>query len=261
MINGLPCDSDDGRQDILRMTRRAISSFITTSLDAGVEVASVYTDMQNVLTKRADIVVDGSVCRWSVKELENEYKERNPDSSPLQDIIHSLDASSDEEEEPTPPAEEFKPFDVNEVNFSKMVVQNSIFACHLLEKSDAATHMEHMAHTNFLFEVNKSEPLILERKKIDVSKRDDENISLEPFTVVSVVPVDDNTSEPSTSTTEIVAPPIQTPPTEISHPVHRYLIGRGAAEPNGHVVYYVAFSSHQSLREWKDGHTSFKDGK
>ena len=253
----IPCESDDMKDDILRITKRAISSFITTCLDEGVEVALVYTDLQKILTRSEDIIVDSSIYQWSVIELENEYKKRNPDSSSLEDVVFGCDVSSDEDEACSPQKVDIQP--LNEINFSKVVVQNSIFACHLLEKSDAVMHMEHMVHTHFLFEVNKSEPLSLDRK-VEKSKLDKRNESIERFTVVNTLPAEDITSEPST-TMEVVTPPIQTPPTESSRPVHHYLIGRGAIEPNGHVVYYVAFSSHQSLREWKDGHTSFEDGK
>ena len=243
------------------MTKRAIKSFITTSLDEGVEMTAIYTDLKNIFTKSADIVIDGAIYQWSMRELEIENKKRHPDSSSLQEMIHNLDAASSDDDEQataTSPQKEFEPF--NEITFSKVVVQNSIFACHLLEKSDTVTHLEHMAHTNFLCELNKSKPLKIERKTVQKSKVEEESESLEPFTVVSVMPIENDTGERLASTEIITAPIIESTTAKSGHAVHHYIIAKGSSESNNHVVYYIAFSSHPTLREWKESHASFEDG-
>ena len=45
-------------------------------------------------------------------------------------------------------------------------------------------------------------------------------------------------------------------------PVHQYLIAsaKGTMNPGNHVIYYIAFSSHQSLKEWSDNYKSFEEG-
>lgn len=45
-------------------------------------------------------------------------------------------------------------------------------------------------------------------------------------------------------------------------PVHQYLIAsaKGATNPGDHDIYYIAFSSHQTLKEWSDNYKSFEEG-
>ncbi len=45
-------------------------------------------------------------------------------------------------------------------------------------------------------------------------------------------------------------------------PVSQYLItsAEGTTNPGDCVIYYIAFSSHQSLREWSDNYKSFEEG-
>ena len=48
-------------------------------------------------------------------------------------------------------------------------------------------------------------------------------------------------------------------PTQHEGPVHRYLVASAKGATNS-VIYYIAFSSHQSLREWSDSYESLQEG-
>ena len=212
------------------MTRTAIKNFITTSLDVGVDAHSVRVTLENLHTNDPDIIVDGDIFQWCLAELEKQNKIRYPDSPSLEEMA-------------TQP--------LNEVHFGKVEVQNSIFACHLLEQSDK--DFLHLACLHSLFEANKSTKLRLETKK----RRFIESTEYRAKEFLT-------TKSPSDSKIQVYK---STEMIELSNPattagaVHQYLIAKGATKLDGHVTYYIAFSSHQSLREWRNSHTSFEDGK
>ena len=228
VFQGIPCESDEVKENIVKMTETALKNFITTCLDMGVNARTVHAVLENLHTKDVDIVIDVDAYQWCIKELEKQNKIRNPDSPPLHEInIQPL----------------------NEVNFCKEVVQNSIVACHLLEHPDI--NFVHLSSVHSLFEVNKSAPLILDTKK---------RRSFHDTHSVKSSIVESSSYESSyevVTSTELI---------ELSNKVddegaeHQYLIAKGPVKPNGHVIYYVAFSSHQSLREWNECYPSFEEG-
>ena len=182
------------------MIESALKNFISTSLDMGADADVVHTALHDIYVR--DIVIDDELFQWCVTEIEEQDKIRNPDFLSLQDIS-------------------MQPF--NEVNFTKEVVQNSIFACHLLEQPKAETAT--LTYPHSLFEVNRSDFLRFDYKMSSQRKLGgQESLNMEKVAG------------------------------------HQYLIAKGSVNPSGHVIYYIAFSSHQSLREWSDSHTSFEKG-
>lgn len=229
VFQGIPCESDEVKENIVKMTETALKNFITTCLDMGVNARTVHVVLESLHTKDVDIVVDGDAYQWCIKELEKQNKIRNPDSPPLHEInVQPL----------------------NEVNFCKEVVQNSIVACHLLEHSDI--NFVHLSSMHSLFEVNKSAPITLEVKK----RRSFHDTHSVKSTIVESSPYE--SSYDVVTSTELI---------ELSSKVesegadHCYIITKGAVKPNGHVIYYIAFSSHQSLREWHECYASFEKGR
>ena len=200
VFQGIPCESDDLKESMLKMTESALKSFISMSLDMGVDAQTVYTVLNDLYIQ--DVVIDDDVFQWCKTEIEKQDKIRNPDSLSLQDMsIQPL----------------------NEITVTKEVIQNSIFACHLLEQSKAETAP--LTYPHSLFEVNRS----------------------------SFLRLDDGAS----SNYQHKSGDLNT---ESKAAVHQYLIAKGVVKPSGHVIYYIAFSSHQNLKEWSDGHTSFEKG-
>ena len=134
------------------------------------------------------------------------------------------------------------------------MVQNSIFACHLLERSD--TDIVHLACLHSLFEVNKTKPIRIETKIQHGFRHTDEIQTRVVSSTVLCSHSDAVRTCKLPKSTEMVELKSQ----NSKDAVHQYLIAKGATEPKGHVIYYVAFSSHQSLKEWNDYHTSFESG-
>ena len=199
-VQTIPCESDDLKESRKKMTESALKNFISTSLDMGADADAVHKALYDVYVR--DIILDDEIYQWCKMEIEMQNKIHNPDSLSLQDI-------------------RTQPF--NEVNFTKEVVQNSIFACHLLEHPTTGTAT--LTYPHSLFEVNKSNFLRFDYKTSSRHKSCDQE---------------------SLSTEKVAG--------------HQYLIAKGSVKPSGHVFYYIAFRSHQSLREWSDGHTSFEKG-
>ncbi len=208
------------------MTETALKNFITTCLDMGVDAHTVHMVLESLHTKDVDIVIDGDAYQWCIKELEKQNKIRNPDSPSLHEInVQPL----------------------NEVTFCKEVVQNSIVTCHLLEHPD--TNFVHLSSVHSLFEVNKSMPLRLDAKK----RRTFQDCNW----IKSSAESSYESSYEIVASTELVE---LSSKSHVEGAEHQYLIAKGAVKPNGHVIYYIAFSSHQSLREWNDYYPSFEKG-
>ena len=229
----IPCESEDVKEELVKMSKGAIKTFITTCLDRGVAAHTVHVALENLHTKDMDIVIDGNIYHCSLEELDKQNKIRNPDSDSLQDLCAQP---------------------LNEVKFGKVEVQNSIFACHLLEQTD--TDVLHLACTHSLFEFSKSKPLRLETKRRHSFQSKDFRRS-ESLSKVRISPAP-RTSSVSTYTEMIE---ITVPNTSEGGVHHQYLIAKGSTDQNGHVTYYIAFSSHLSLREWNENHSSFENGK
>jgi hypothetical protein len=236
-LQSIPSESEKAKESKVEMNRTALKSFITTSLDMGIEVRTIQTALENLHTKDTDIVIDGDTYQWCKAEIQKQNAVRNPESSSLEQTI------------------EEQPF--SEVNFGEVIVQNSLLACHLLDYSDLKSASDYLAYPHSLSEVNKSEFLSLEGKEEKRSQPEDD--FLESYTGSDM--------ESSTSDSKLaVSPnreipwPLLSPSAIHSAPVHQYLIAKGVPEPDNHVIYYMAFSSHQSLKEWSCGHISFEEG-
>ena len=210
------------------MIKTAIKIFITTSLDMGAEAPTIQRTLENCYT---DSIIGSDIYQWCRIEIQK------------QNAVHN---------EQVP---EVQPF--NEVNFGKVVMQNSLLACHLLDCSDKILMSEYLSYPNSLSEVKKSEFLSLEGKE---TAKDE--LFLEPYTLF------DNKTKSSASNSQSSLSPKETNTRRplLSQraihgvPVHQYLIAKGVTDPDNHEIYYMAFSSHQSLKEWNNGHISFEDG-
>ena len=225
VLQGIPSESEETKASKLKMTQTAFKSFMKTGLDMGVDVQTIQRALENLLTKNVDIVIDGDLYQWCYTELERQNAIHNPESPYLQQISSQP---------------------LNEVNFDKEVLQNSLVACHLLQRSQF--NGEEMAYLHSLHELNISMCLHLERS-VNYGKGE----LLESFTTSSL----ESTSS-SKGTSQLTESSRSGAPSYGS--VHQYLIAKGAYKPNGHVIYYLAFGSHQSLREWSESHTSFEEG-
>ena len=212
---------------------------------------SIYNILKNLHDKDADIIIDDEVYQWCITELEKENKFRNPQSPSIQ---------------------QGESQHLSEVCLSEEIVQNSIFACHVLGNVQMDLDIEHLAFPHSLHEVNQSEYLKLQNKEQKSSQPKDD--FLESFSSTSTESTFDGTYRllsstagnslylRSIDTTSFIPKQQQFSEATVSDrtAVHQYLIAKGAVKPNGHVIYYIAFGSHQSLKEWSDGHTSFDDG-
>ena len=235
-LQSIPSETKKAKESKIEMNKIAMKSFIVTSLDMGIEASTVHRALANLHTKDTDIVVDSDVYQWCILEMQKENALRNPESSYPVTV------------EETP---EVQPF--NEVNFGEVVVQNSLLACHLLDGPDLRSE-----YPNSLFEVNKSDFLSLEGKEASSQSKDE--LFLESCTL-SDKETESGASDSKLSPNEGDAWPILSARDIHDAPVHQYLIAKGVIEPDNHMIYYMAFSSHQSLKEWNYGHMSFEDGK
>lgn len=227
-LQSIPSETEKAKESKVEMTKKAMKSFITTSLDMGVEAPTVHKALENLHAKDTDIVIDGDIYQWCVVEIEKQNTIRNPESSYPEE------------------ATETQP--LIEVNFSEIIVQNSLISCHLLDCSDLRSD-----YPNSLCEVNKSEFLYLEGKEASSPPKDEllrDSCSI----------LDEETDFSAVNPTETDAWPLLSQKAIHGTPVHQYLIAKGVTNPDNHVIYYMAFSSHQSLKEWNYGHMSFEDG-
>lgn len=232
ILEEIPSNSEETKQSKLHTIRRAIKAFIQSCLNMGIEAQHIKMVLENLHTKDTDIVIDSDLYDWCLTELEKLNKICNPESSCLEEMSTQ------------PP---------HEVNFDKEVVQNSLLACHLLDHSQSIG--EDMAYPNSLHELNCSVHLQIEARSDKVSHSTElfSSSSLQSSTnsqnkAVLCLDVSRQTTQPSSCGT---LPEVA---------VHQYLIAKGPTKPNRHVVYYLAFSSHRSLREWSESHKSFENG-
>ena len=232
-LQSIPSETERAKESKVEMTKTAMKVFIATSLDMGAKAPAVQRALENLHTKDTDIIVDGDIYQWCIMEIQKQNAVRYLESSYTKDVP------------------EGQPFP--KLNFGKVVMQNSLLACHLLDCSDKILRSEYLSYPNSLSEVNKSEFLSLEGKE---AAKD------ELFLESCIPPGEETKSSASNS------PPSLSPKEtdtwlllrQNGAPVHQYLIAKGVTDPDNHVIYYMAFSSHQSLKEWNYGHISFEDG-
>lgn len=241
-LQSIPSESEKAKESKVEMTRTALKSFITTSLDMGIEVRIIQMALENLYTKDTDIVVDGDTYQWCRAEIQKQNAVRNPESA-------SLEQTLDQEEQP-----------FSEVNFGEVVVQNSLLACHLLGCSSLKSASDYLAFPHSLTEVNKSELLSLEGKEESSSQPVDDFLESGTRSDLESSASDSKLDESPESNGREIPWSLLSPNAIHSAPVHQYLIAKGVATPDNHVIYYMAFSSHQSLKEWSCGHISFEDG-
>lgn len=230
VLQGIPSESEETKLSKLNMTQTAIKTFIKGCLNMGIDAQTIQMALENLHTKDTDIVIDSDLFHWCLAELEKQNKICNPESS----FIRQESAQP-----------------LHEVRFDKEVLQNSLLACHLLDHPLSSG--EDMAYPNSLHELNHSVLLQIEARDNEGSHSTDE--LLESCSTSSLESTATNsqsiafTSSNGSSRTE---------PPDVA--VHRYLIAKGVKKPNGHVVYYLAFGSHQRLKEWSESHISFENG-
>ena len=252
VLQEIPSESEELKASKLMMTKNAMKTFITTSLDMGGDAQSIYAILQNLHEKDADIIIDGDVYQWCIGELETRNALKNPDSPSLQHTENQH---------------------LSEVCLNKEIVQNSIFACHTLGNVHVDIDVQHLSHPHSLREINRSQYLKLQNEERKNSQQKDD--FLESFNSTSTESTFDSNLScrvmSSTSANNLYLRSTESDCAISKHQfseaatyeagaAHQYLIAKGAVKPNGHVIYYIAFSSHQSLKEWNDGHTSFDDG-
>ena len=239
VLQGIHSESEEAKASKQTMIQTAVNSFISTCLDMGVDIQDVHMALENLHTKDADIHLDSELFQWCVEELERQNKIRNPDSASLE---HSLLSQPQ-----------------NEVNFGREVLQNSLVACHLLNHPELQ-QAAHQSYPHSLWEVTISDHLYLEKRDSLCSRSSDD---LESFTTSSTEFDANSSSIPDLSPQESIPTATNTMSKQSASkdegPTHRYLVAKGAVKGN-HVIYYLAFGSHQSLREWKNSHASFEDG-
>ena len=239
VLQEIPSESEKTKESKATMMQTAIKTFITTSLDMGFEVHTIQMVLENLHSKDTDIVIDGDTYQWCITETKRQHALRNPESSCIEQVP------------------EMQPF--SEVNFCKVVVQNSLLACHLLGCSESR-ESEHLAYPHSLSEVNKSEFLSLDGKEEKISQPKDEFLeSCSVSDIESSTASDSKLASPKENDREVPWP-LLSPRVIQGAPVHQYLIAKGVTKPDGHEIYYMAFSSHQNLKEWSYGHISFEDG-
>ncbi len=241
-LQSIPSETEKAKESKVEMMKTAMKSFITISLDMGIEAPTVRRALENLHTRDTDIIIDGSVFQWCMMEIQKQNAIRNPESSSLEQVP------------------EEQPF--SEVNFDKVIVQNSLLACHLLDCSCLKSASDYLAYQHSLSEVNKSEFLSLEGKEERSSSQHKDDF-LESCTTSDMESSASDTKlaeSPKENDREIPWP-LLSPNVIHGAPVHQYLIAKGVAKPDNHMIYYMAFSSHQSLKEWNHGHISFEDGK
>ena len=243
-LQSIPSETEKAKESKVEMTKTAMKSFITTSLDMGIEVRTIQNVLENLHTKDTDVVIDGDTYQWCRAEIQKQNAVRNPESS------------SDSFEQSFAPEEQ--PF--TEVNFGEVVVQNSLFACHLLDSSGLKSASDYHAYPHSLSEVNKSEFLSLEGKEERNSQPKDDFLESCARSDMESSGSDSKLSESPKKSDKEIPWPLLSPDAIHSAPVHQYLIAKGVTDPESLVIYYMAFSSHQSLKEWSCGHISFEDG-
>ena len=243
-LQSIPSETEKAKESKVEMTKTATKSFITTSLDMGIDVHIIQAALENLHTKDTDIVIDGDTYQWCRVEIQKQNALRNPVSeSP------SLDSEQVPEEQP-----------FSEVNFCEVVVQNSLLACHLLDCSSLKSASDYLSYPHSLSEVNKSEFLSLEGKEEKNSQPMDDFLESCTRSDMESSISDSKLAESTKKNDREIPWPLLSPNAIHSAPVHQYLIAKGVTKPDNHEVYYMAFSSHQSLKEWSCGHISFEDG-
>lgn len=241
-LQSIPSETEKAKESKVEMTKTAMKSFITTSLDMGIDVHIIQMALENLHTKDTDIVIDGDTYQWCKVEIQKQNTVRNPVSE-----------SSSLEQVP-----EEQPF--SEVNFGEVIVQNSLLACHLLDSSSLKSASDYLAYPHSLSEVNKSEFLSLEGKEEKNSQPEDDFLESCTRSDMESSASDSNLAESPKKNDREIPWPLLSPNAIHSAPIHQYLIAKGLTKPDNHEVYYMAFSSHQSLKEWNCGHISFEDG-
>ena len=237
-------DMHDSKQDLIQT---AVTKFISTSLDAGIPAQNICNSLDEIYSKQ--LLLDNDTFRWCMDEIEKQNKVRNPQAmSPIHGGKQQL----------------------NEVFFDKVVVQNSLIACHMLAKHKPDTVTKNVQFPRSICKVDISEHLTVlpkEKKQKTITMLESQ-AELDAITCTG-----DNSSIPpacKASADTLKLMPFETGPAaststsvELAPPLHRYLIAKQEKNKfdfESHSVYYIAFSSHEDLAQWKDNHSSFEEG-
>lgn len=234
--------------------KKAITKFISSSLDEGVHAQKIFDALKEIYHN--ECFLDNDIYHWSTVEVERENQVRNPEAtSPVHNISQQL----------------------NEVYFNKEIVQNALVACHLLGR---CTHQDvdsvistPLPYPHSLCKADMSDSIAVSRREKKVNCLD---LSLPPSTMVATP---NSSSEHlqvrvQPKVTDFTVSHYQEIPVEASHnandmtdiidsplPTHHYLIAKQAQGNNpNQSIYYIAFSSHEDLTQWRDNHASFEEG-
>lgn len=235
-------DTHSSKQDIIE---KAVTKFICTSLDAGIAAHDVWQSLNEIYSKK--LLLDNDTFRWCMDEIEKQNKIRNPQAtSPIRDGKQQL----------------------NEIFFDKVIVQNSLVACHMLAKHrpDTVTKDVSFCHSICEVSISKNIPVVPKKKKPNNIRMLELQAEFDTITSTS-----ENSSEPLAHKATIDKReqiPIETEPAvsapafveSAALPLHRYLIAKQERDFESHSIYYIAFSSHEDLSQWKDNHSSFEEG-
>ena len=229
-LKDIPTDTEDGHASKQFMIQTAVKSFICTMLDLGTPPHDIHKFLVEVYGTY--YLLEKSTYEWCIAELNNQNKIYNTDVIAQPDDV------------------KHKP---NELEFETSHIQNALVACHMLEE-----HKDRQVFPHSLCEVNFSKALIIQTKERELpphqglihdgssSARTESSINIED----SATTLSPAFAEPGASASTAGAL------------VHYYLIAKHEENTRAskHDVYYIAFSSHQDLVEWKDGYSSFQEG-
>ena len=233
-LQSIPSETEEAKQSKITMAQNALKAFITTSMDLGIDAHTIQDILEALHTKDTDLVIDGEVYHWCIAEIKKQNTIRNPELG-SEELIPEV-----------PP--------LNEVNFGEVTVQNSLLACHLLNCPDSK-------HRNSLHEVNRSKFLSLVGKEEKSCQTNNDHLMESSCVLYNDKESSTEDSRQASAEDDRDMPwPLLSQREIHSNPVHQYLIAKGVTQPDGHVIYYMAFGSHQNLKEWSYGHHSFEDG-
>lgn len=232
------------KQDLVQ---RAIVNFISACLDAEIQANAVCESLDEIYHK--ELLLDNDTYRWCMDELEKQKKERNQGATlPLHGVTQQL----------------------NELYFNKELVQNALVACHILatNTSDAVINV---TFPHSLCKVDISHSLAVSPKVKKTNLLDD--VDWPSSTIVEANSLNGIAEEVSPSTVKlqplsqsqrVSAEGSLAAPTPVlansATPVHRYLMAKQRTAVESQSIYYIAFSSHEDLAQWKDNHSSFEEG-
>ena len=234
ILKDIPVDSKEGIASKQAMIQNAVKSYISTTLDLGVPAQSIHDSIEELYGKY--YLLEKEACEMCLDELRNQHRIRNPEDVP----------SSTREGQK-----------LNEIYFSQKHIQNALVACHMLEEQS-----EEQTFPHTLCEVNISKALIIQLENKGHRRIETAHNSVSLSAHVSQASIKERMSSDLTESNLAVMTPAVMEPAAQDTLMHHYLIAKHEEKSGSqqHCVYYIAFSSHQNLAEWKNGYSTFQEG-